>query len=33
MAVGILLNISKHRNENETSVEFSKNAEFNFLTR
>ncbi len=33
MAVGILLNISKHRNENETSVEFSKNEEFNFLTR
>jgi len=33
MAVGILLNISKHRNENEASVEFSKNDEFNFLTR
>ena len=33
MAVGILLNISKHRNENEASVEFIKNEEYNFLTR
>jgi cell division protein FtsW len=33
MAIGILLNISKHRHQTEEVADFSKSVEYNFLTR